>query len=48
MRILHIGSGFRPFRRGGPGRWAAVAIALAAVLVVLDWLRRLPYMLGLA
>jgi len=34
-------------RRGGPAKWVAAAIALPGALVVSDWLRRLPYMLGL-
>lgn len=32
------------FRRGGRARWVALLIALPSVLVVLDWLRRLPYL----
>lgn len=31
------------YRRGGPARWAAVVIALPSVFIVMDVLRRAPY-----
>ena len=39
------GCGGVVIRRGGWMRWGALVVALPSAIVVLDWLRRLPYML---